>query len=102
MGNIEDKNVAPLLFLPFIENCFKHGTIDNNKLNVFIKFEVTDSDVLKFSVINNYNLFSQNQKNHGIGNQNVMRRLELLYQDNFTLSTKTEKQNYQVELSIQL
>jgi LytS/YehU family sensor histidine kinase len=101
-GNIEDKSVPPLLFLPFIENCFKHGTIDNNKLNVLIEFEVTDSNVLKFSVINNYNLFSQNQKNHGIGNQNVSRRLELLYQDSFTLNTKTVNENYQVELSIQL
>jgi len=101
-GNIEDKSVPPLLFLPFIENCFKHGTKDNNKLNVFIDFEVTDSNLLKFSVINNYNLFSQNEKNHGIGNQNVSRRLELLYKNNFTLNTKTEKQNYLVELSIQL
>jgi len=101
-GNLEDKSVPPLLFLPFIENCFKHGTIDNNKLNVLIEFDVTDSNLLNFSVINNYNLFTENQKNHGIGNQNVLRRLELLYKDNFTLNTKTEKQNYSVELSIQL
>mgnify|MGYP006879674279 CR=1 FL=1 len=56
----------------------------------------------KFKVTNNYNLFTQDKKNHGIGNQNVLRRLELLYKDKFTLSTRTEKQNYIVELSIQL
>lgn len=101
-GDIEGQNVPPLLFLPFIENCFKHGTVDNNKLNINIEFEVTESNLLKFSVINNYNLCTQNKKNHGIGNQNVLRRLELMYRDKFILNTRTEKQNYIVELSIQL
>lgn len=101
LGDIESKDIPPLLLLPFVENCFKHGAIDNDQLNILIEFEVTDKDVLKFSVINNYNLSSQNNKKHGIGNQNVLRRLELLYGDNFTLDTRTEKQNYIVELSIQ-
>lgn len=101
-GDIESQNVPPLLFLPFIENCFKHGTEENNKLNIEIGFEITDSNLLKFSAVNNYNLVSQNNKNHGIGNKNVLRRLELLYGNTFTLSTKTDKQNYIVELSIQL
>ena len=101
-GDIESQNVPPLLFLPFIENCFKHGTVDNNKLNILIAFEVTKNNLLKFSVINNYNISYKSDKKHGIGNQNVMRRLELLYQDEFTLNTKTEGQDYIVELSIQL
>lgn len=101
-GDIEAQNVPPLLFLPFIENCFKHGTIDTNKLNVKITFEVTRDNLLKFSVINNYNLFAQSDNNHGIGNQNVKRRLELLYGEKFTLNTRTEKQNYIVELEIPL
>ena len=101
-GNIEAQNVPSLLFLPFIENCFKHGTTDNNNLNVVITFKVTKNNVLKFSVTNNYNTLTEHKKNHGIGNQNVLRRLELLYKDKFTLAIKTKKQNYIVTLSIQL
>ncbi|WP_392346384.1 sensor histidine kinase [uncultured Polaribacter sp.] len=101
-GNIEDHTITPLLLLPFIENCFKHGAIENNELNVLIAFEVTHKNVLNFSVINNYNMSTQNKKKHGIGNENVLRRLELLYRDNFTLVIKTEKQNYIVTLSLQL
>ena len=101
-GDIETQSVPPLLFLPFIENCFKHGAVENNKLNVLIEFEVTRNNVLRFSVINNYNSFTQNKTNHGIGNQNVLRRLELLYKDKFSLDIKTEKQSYIVELLIQL
>ncbi len=101
-GDMETPNVPPLLFLPFIENCFKHGAIENNKLNILIELEVTNTDLLKFSVTNNYNTFAQSNKTHGIGNQNVKRRLELLYKENFTLTTKTEKQNYIVNLTVQL
>ena len=101
-GELEMLSVPPLLFLPFIENCFKHGTVENNKLNVVIDFEVTNKNILNFRVVNNYNLFTQVKKNHGIGNKNVLRRLELLYKDNFTLNIKTEKQNYIVDLKIQL
>ena len=101
-GDIETQSVPPLLFLPFVENCFKHGAVENNKLNVLIEFEVTHNNVLRFYVMNNYNSFPQNKKNHGIGNQNVLRRLELLYKDKFTLDIKTEKQRYIVELLIQL
>lgn len=101
-GDIESQSTPPLLFLPFIENCFKHGTLENNKLNVLIEFEVTNSNVLNFSVTNNYNLLTKKQKKHGIGNENILRRLELLYNNNFNLNTRTEEQNYIVELSIQL
>ena len=101
-GNIDSQDIPPLLFLPFIENCFKHGKVDNDKLNVLIEFEVTDTNLLNFTVTNNYNLSVKNATKHGIGNQNVLRRLELLYKDKFTLNTKTVEQNYIVELIIQL
>ena len=101
-GDIETQNVPPLLFLPFIENCFKHGSIENNNLNIRIKFQITETNLLKFSVVNSYNQFTQKKKVHGIGNKNVLRRLELLYEDRFTFNSRVEKQQYIVELSIQL
>ena len=101
-GDIESYSVPPLLFLPFIENCFKHGTKDNNNMKVSISFEKTEDNYLNFSVINNYNQFTNKIKNHGIGNKNVERRLELLFKDDFVLNTNTKKQNYIVELRIPL
>ncbi len=44
IGNMENQSVPPLLFLTFIENCFKHGTVDNNNLNVLITFKVTNKN----------------------------------------------------------
>lgn len=101
-GNIENIQVPPLLFLPFIENCFKHGTKDNNYLNVSIYFEKATDNYLIFSVVNNYNQFTNKVKNQGIGNKNIKRRLELLFEDKFTLEIKGDKQKYSVKLTIPL
>ncbi len=100
-GNLDDCQVPPLLFLPFIENCFKHGVKGGDKLNVYISFEVEDN-VLKFYAKNNFSSELLDKKNHGIGNKNVLRRLELLFKDKYTYQSKIENNNYIIELTIEL
>ncbi len=100
-GNLDDCQVPPLLFLPFIENCFKHGVKGGDKLNVYIGFEVEDN-VLKFYAKNNFSSELLDKKNHGIGNKNVLRRLELLFKDKYTYQSKIENNNYIIELTIEL
>lgn len=99
-GNIEEISVPPLLFLPFIENCFKHGSKDNDQIEVRITFEVLNNKMLKFKVENNFVYFNESDKKHGIGIQNVKRRLELLFNRNFKLQTIIKKQKYSVILKI--
>lgn len=99
-GNIEEISVPPLLFLPFIENCFKHGSKDNDLIEVQITFEVLKNKMLKFKVENNFNNLIETNKKHGIGIQNVKRRLELLFNRNFKLKTIIKKQKYSVILKI--
>ena len=101
-GDIENAKVPPLLFLPFIENCFKHGTRENNFLNVQISFEKLPDNYLKFSVLNNYNQFSNKVKEHGIGNKNVERRLQLLFEKDYELYVTSKNQLFNVELTIPL
>lgn len=102
-GNIEDVKVPPILFLPFIENCFKHGTEDNSNLKVAISFENVSDKWLIFKVENNFTKLAtldKSDKRHGIGIQNVKRRLELLFPNNFELKTEIIKQKYCVYLKI--
>jgi LytS/YehU family sensor histidine kinase len=100
-GDLDDCEVPPLLFLPFIENCFKHGPKGDDNSNVMIGFEVEDN-ILKFFTKNNISTSMTDEKNHGIGNKNVLRRLELLYADKFTYISKIENKNYIIKLTIQL
>jgi len=104
IGSIEDIMVPPLLFLPFIENCFKHsGAAINDKTKVSISFENIQNKWIIFSVENNYidsNTLNNINKKTGIGNKNVQRRLQLLFKNNFELDKKIDEQKYSVRLKI--
>ncbi len=99
-GEISNIMVPPLLFLPFIENCFKHGVKANNKIEVEISFEMLKNKTLLFKVINSFDQLTNIDSNQGIGIQNVKRRLELLFKNNFELKTIIDKKEYCVELKI--
>lgn len=98
-GDIDQIEIPPLLFLPFIENCFKHGTKHNNDINVIIDFAVQDN-FLFFTVSNTFSEDFKMATKHGIGIENVKRRLQLLYGKNFALTTGVTGKVYRVDMKI--
>lgn len=92
-GSISDLLIAPLLFIPFVENAFKYGvsTKEASSINIEIK---TVGNTIVFTAVN-YIVPSENNlmENTGIGINNVKRRLELMYPGKHQLST-TQKDNY--------
>jgi LytS/YehU family sensor histidine kinase len=99
-GNIEDVNVPPLLFLSFIENCFKHGLKGNNKIKIDMSFEVENRKYLKFKLINNFNPKVNHENKEGIGIANSKRRLKLLFYNDFNLETIIKGDTYNLFLKI--
>lgn len=99
VGNLDDAEVPPLLFLPFIENCFKHGTTDGDSIKVDIHIVKKENELI-FKVENNFNSNQKNESKHGIGISNVKRRLQLLYNDNFNLNTNIFANKFMVKLKI--
>ena len=100
-GSIDDIEIPPLLFLPFIENCFKHGTKHHEDIKVRIDFVVKDN-FLYFTVANNFVKQDENTAKHGIGLKNVKRRLQLLYGSDYSLKTKSKENEYIVNLKLPL
>jgi LytS/YehU family sensor histidine kinase len=96
-GDIDSIEIPPLLFLPFIENCFKHGAKNNDTIKVDIRFEIKHN-FLFFTVENSFQNLNKNSKKHGIGIENVKRRLQLLYKDNYTLDTTAQDTKFKVFL----
>lgn len=98
-GNIDDVKVVPMLFLPFIENAFKHGLKNNDKMELLISFERIEDELIFISK-NNYEFKSKTKRLNGIGIKNVKRRLEILYQKNYTLNIAQKNNEYSILLKI--
>jgi two-component system LytT family sensor kinase len=75
--NARSPMIASLILIPFVENAFKHGIVDDPECPVMIDLNFTEKG-LYFSVVNQIN---QNQKDisGGVGLTNIRRRLELIY-----------------------
>lgn len=102
-GNPQNKTIAPLIFIPFIENTFKYGTSTMHPSEIRISIEVSDKNIRFHSTnrIHRRNSESLDEVG-GIGLSNVKKRLQLLYPNSYHLSIDDSGQNYVVNLSIGL
>jgi len=101
---LADLNIPPLLFLPFIENAFKHGVAKGESVNIIhISFVVKEAD-LHFMITNSMPPVMQPKydKNGGIGLTNVKRRLAILYPNEHQLTIDNDGKSYKVHVSISL
>jgi len=97
-ANINDKlNIAPLILLPLIENCFKHC----NKPNAIIKIDLSTYKN-KLVLICENNKSENNYEDGGIGLINSKKRLELIYPNRFTLKINDSKTMYKSKLNLEL
>ncbi len=99
-GNIEDVVVPPLMFLNFVENCFKHGLKENDTVKINMSFEVSKDNYLEFRLSNSFNPNTNQETKQGIGIMNTERRLKLLFANNFVLQTHIEEDTYNLFLKI--
>jgi two-component system, LytTR family, sensor kinase len=93
--------IEPMLFIPFVENAFKHGVglIEHPEINISIK---NKDKVLIFKCLNKYKNNQNNIKDDasGIGLRNVQRRLELLYPEQHDLKIVENGDWFDVSLEI--
>ena len=99
-GIIDNRSIAPMVFIPFIENAFKHA---NNKK---IENAITVNIVIKEDTIQLLceNKFDPNVKVHetigGLGNELIVKRLNLIYADKHTLEVNKTNESYRINLLI--
>ena len=104
-GSIQNRNIEPMLLIPFVENAFKHGskkaspaiTLSLNILPSQIFFSVTNPMREENTVWDN----PSNGNHGGFGLENIKRRLNLLYPNKHTLTISKENNLYQVELLLE-
>lgn len=95
--------VAPLLLLPFAENCFKHGGPGQDGLFRVEMQLSADDQKLVFQVDNSKkNGLAGHQQTGGLGLQNIRQRLALLYPGRHQLRIDNQPDAYHVRLEIKL
>lgn len=99
-GDSSSKMVAPMLFIPFIENAFKHTDEAGIEKGMDIHFHIKGNGIDFFC--KNHISSKQKSLNGGFGLENVRKRLEVQYPELYTLSINEEDQVYSVELKLNL
>jgi len=94
--------IEPLLFLPLVENAFKHGVSALHKTEILIDLRV-EGNILIFIVQNHY--YPKREKDRGgsgVGLDNLYQRLWKLYPGKFDLSQQLHNQLYTTTLKLTL
>ncbi|SEJ61321.1 Histidine kinase [Cyclobacterium xiamenense] len=103
---VEDLPIAPMLLLPFIENCFKHGISAKTESTIEISIALRDK-TLHLKTRNPIVPVNPNSKEHvgsGIGLSNTKRRLALIYGEKHQLTMDQDNplNEYRVHLTLNL
>ena len=98
-GVLLGRKIAPLLFLPLVENAFKHG-VNSAIENAFMEGHLTvNKTSIDFNLQNNVSP-TNDTINHGIGLENLKKRLELTYPNHYFLETKVVEKVFYTTLKI--
>ena len=99
-GDPSGKMVAPMLFIPFIENAFKHNDEAGIKKGMDIRFQMNGNSIEFFC----QNPISSKQRtvNGGFGLENLKKRLDMQYPELYVLSINEDEHVYTVELKLYL
>lgn len=100
IGDPEGQQIAPLLFIPFVENAFKYGisTREDSEINISINIKPGE---IEFKMDNRILAIETDiEKKNGIGLKNTRRRLEILYADKHSLEINRKDDHFYVHLKI--
>jgi LytS/YehU family sensor histidine kinase len=99
-GNLEEKVIAPLILITFIENVFKYGISNNEASTISIELRAYKESIVFFS---RNKLFPSKHslEGTGIGIINTKKRLEHLYPGKHSLIIKEEDGFFLVHLILQ-
>jgi sensor histidine kinase YesM len=101
-GPVEHVKIAPLMLITFLENAFKHGVSDQ-ETDCWIDVTLSvDTKHLHYTVSNKKIKSVRHTKlKSGFGLDNVKKRLELSYPDNYTLTVNDTEDMYSIDLTLQ-
>ena len=102
-NKLPDVKIPPLLFIPFVENAFKHGISyrENSFVSIVLK---TENGHVVFECKNNIPTANETKedKKGGLGIDNIKKRLDLIYDNSYKLKIDQDIKEYNVRLVVPL
>ena len=95
---VPDREIPPLILITFIENAFKHGITYQRQS--FVNVSITIEDNRLHFICSNSKAETPNQERGGVGLDNVRKRLDLIYPQQYTLDIDDQPQAYTAQLII--
>lgn len=100
-GEMTDRQIAPLLLIPFVENAFKHGVRFYQPSSVDIRLKM-NAQRLDFVIVNTIHPPDRQAvvKENSLGLKNVRKRLELHYPGRYQLKTVEDNEYFTIHLTL--
>src|ERR1700744_2750261 len=104
--NTPQVKIAPLVLIVFVENAFKHAKNTlTQEIDIDISLKIT-GNFIRFAISNSYRAEKDNDdlfdENSGLGLENTIKRLNLLYRNDYELNQRAEHNQYHVELFVKI
>jgi two-component system, LytTR family, sensor kinase len=102
-GDPDGQLFEPMILIPLVENCFKHGDFDHNE-SAFADFNLSvGQSVVRFTAVNSFDPDNrQKDQVGGVGLANIRRRLELSYPGAYQLDCQAQNRTFTVSLRVSL
>jgi len=98
----KDIDIAPMLFIPFIENAFKYSKVEEYS-DAYVKIDLhSDEKYLNFKIENSIPVQGKSLAGNGLGINNVRQRLDLLYPKKYDLNVNENETIHSVNLKIEM
>lgn len=100
-GEVHDRLIEPMLFIPLVENAFKHSALREKENAIQILIRISDQDLTFFCK----NKYKEGQHSHqeygGLGIQLIEKRLAALYPQKHELKISKNGDTYEVSVCLQ-
>ncbi|MBE9467478.1 MAG: histidine kinase [Bacteroidetes bacterium] len=99
---LNNKEIAPMIFVPFIENAFKYSRIEETK-DAYVRISIENiNKKLSFIIENNIDECNKPSQGSGMGIKNVQHRLNIIYPEKHELTISEKDNKFCVELIIDI
>ncbi len=100
ISNSLQKQIAPLILIPFIENAFKHGVNSEEDSEITIELGVNETSVNLQVKNKKVTVNNSTESETGLGIENTRKRLHLIYPGKHNLTIEDNQEYFSVYLSV--